>query len=96
MSSPGFDFQPDDHSFDFQADAAHALRPEDQAKIDQAVRTVPLPRPDYMQTEQTLTAPIAQRPTPVSPEAQQYEADLARSSKANISPKDLAAAECKL
>jgi 2'-5' RNA ligase len=53
----------------------------DASPIDQAVRSVPLSRPDYMQTEQTLTAPIAQRPTPVSPEAQQYEADLARANQ---------------
>lgn len=82
MSDAVLDFQPDTQEFDFQAEPALPLRPEDQAKIDAAVRSVPLPRPDYMQTEQTLTAPIPQRPTPVSPEAQQYEADLARATNA--------------
>lgn len=60
-----------------RATGAPALRPEDQAQIDQAIRSVPLSRPDYMQTEHPLTDWFSgNEPTPVSPEAKEDQANL--------------------
>jgi 2'-5' RNA ligase len=53
------------------------LRPEDQAQIDKAIRSVPLSRPDYMQTEHPLTDWFSgNEPTPVSPEANEEQRNL--------------------
>jgi len=63
------------------------LRPEDQAQIDRAIRSVPLPKPDYMQTEQTLRSPIAQPPTP-------FLLKLFNSKKINARPQELRRHQC--
>jgi 2'-5' RNA ligase len=79
MSSPGFDFQPDDHGFDFQADAAPAAPAVDSSKVppevQRAISSMPKPAPPPMSTvplfERQPGTKYAAVPGSDAPEAQQ-------------------------
>src|SRR5581483_6616645 len=77
------------------ADGTPDLRPE----VEAAIRKVPIPRPDYMQTESLLPKWLAGTPAPtaVSPEAQQLERDVTQSApKQRPSASALAATAAEL